>query len=356
MANELVGAAIAYVPSQGRGPVSFVRNAAHVRPVDDRPEGLAHVGGQVDGDAVGHGGRGGEHDRPRVHLVLGAVLGVAHDDAVAAVHDLVDLGAQAHPLPEGDGDALGEGRRAPHDVAVQPLAGEEDEGEISEAAAGGDLVHVPGRAGHDGLEELRGARRQVTDIVGEGAHVLEVVGALLADRRGGAGMPAHQQVVAQHAQPDLGAGGDDRPPVAGRQREPEGVGRDVPRGQQRAVHPHALEGSGDPDGLDADLVQQGVGLAAGPGVDVRAPVHPVVAPTRGLDPAADPALGLQHSDVPVPQPPRRGQTGDPGTDDDDVLHGCCPLQGAAALGANDAGSPARPGPRRQVSRTLLPVE
>ena len=68
------------------------------------------------------------------------------------------------------------------------------------------------------------------------------------------------------------------------------------------------------------LGQQLGGGAALAGVHVAAPVQDVRSTLLRLDPTADAVGGFQDLDVPVAEPPGRGQAGQAAADDHDVLH------------------------------------
>lgn len=201
------GDAVGVVPHLSRGLVGEKR-CGDVRAVLDLAQCVAQVGTQVDADLLADGRRGGQHGRAGGDLVVHAVLGVADDDVVAVLRELVDLRAELDPVALGGSDGFGEGGRSAGDAAVESLADVPDQAEVADAGACGDLVRGTGGAGDGGGEQGFGLWRDRAQVVGEGAVVLEVVDALLALLAGFAGAAARDVGVAEHVQADFGSGPD----------------------------------------------------------------------------------------------------------------------------------------------------
>src|SRR5215472_4435490 len=265
---------------------------AHIRAIPDLPQGLVDLLRDVHRDPVAHRGRGCQHDKASLDLVVRSGLPVPDDDGALLVDDLDDLGTELNAVAEGRGDALRQGGRATQDAPIQALADVPNQAEVADPRAGGYLVGVRGRTGDRRAEQRLRVLRQVADEVPEGAAVLEVVDPLLPAGRVLTGPLPRDGCVPQDLPADLDARLDQRDPRRQRHRDPERIRLDTPPEYELPVHRQACQRAGDLGRGDSRLVQESIGGRPRAGKDMAAPVEPVGAATFGPDAAAHPAAGL----------------------------------------------------------------
>src|SRR5215470_15462761 len=265
---------------------------AHVRAVDDLPQGLADVLRDVHGDPVAHRGRGGQDGKASLDLAVHSGLPVPDDDGAPLVDDLDDLGTELNAVAQGRGDALRQGGRTTQDAPAQAVTDVPHQAEVADPRARGHLVGVRGRTGDRRAEQRLRILRQVADEVPEGPAVLEVVDPLLPAGRVLTGPLPRDGCVPQDLPADLEARLDQRDPRRQRHRDPERIRLDAPPEYELPVHRQACQRAGDLGRGDARLVKESIGGRPRAGEDMAAPVEPVGAATFRPDAAAHSAAGL----------------------------------------------------------------